>query len=153
MLAGVDVLWATVAVSVGVLIGAFVVGRAVREVLADGRRQQEEVLQLVRGMIGGLIADRVNVGAPEPSPPIVPPLTVPPPVDPTDAILPDVSTPVRLSDLYPSVDPWLIGEPSLPETIQEAELHPDEPQVMTDDGNWVPLREATRPTEPDGPVS
>jgi hypothetical protein len=75
-----------------------------------------------------------------------------PVVDPTDGLIPDVGVYGGLAAAFPNVDPWLIGEQELPETIDEVEMDPDGPEVMLPDGTWVPLMEAGRdnpaPDEP-----
>jgi hypothetical protein len=49
-----------------------------------------------------------------------------------------------LTTVMPHVDPWLIGAPDLPETIDDTEFDADSAQIMDKDGNWVSLEEAQR---------
>jgi hypothetical protein len=91
---------------------------------------------------------------PEPLPEVqsAPMLSRMPVVDPTDGLIPDFGGGAGLASAFPNVDPWLIGEQELPETIDEVVMDPDGPEVMLPDGTWVPLMEAGRddpaPDEP-----
>lgn len=163
--AGLVFVVAAAGVFTGLVAGVAAGLKTTKMMVCEMGRRDERLIVLVRDVLAGSLkfdADGLNDGADGliSTPDLVPKLTVPPPVDPTDGIVPDRTStgfglpdggpsPVGLSDLYPNVDPWLIGEPELPEMISDAELHPDEPQVMTGDGNWVPLSEAARPVSPD----
>ena len=96
-------------------------------------------LELIQSMVG---PQPQPDGLPEVQ--AVPSLSRLPIVDPTDGLIPDVEFGGRLAAAFPNVDPWLIGEPDLPESIVEVEMDPDAAQVMLPDGTWVPLVDVGR---------
>lgn len=130
-----------------VVVGVGVVVWAVRLV----HRQSVEVMERWATLVERLVLPEPAPEPAEESRLVRPIVAAPQFIDPTDGLIPDPDAqtdpdPVGsyLREVMPNVDPWLIGAPDLPESIDDTEFDAETTQIMDANGNWVPLEEAQR---------